>query len=261
MGAPSSAAPLRLAVVGTDTGVGKTRVTALLVRGLRAQGRRVWVHKPVACGGWDGTSADDGRALAALCGDGQDPATVCPYQFPEAASPHLAAAAAGVELRAPDLFAPLGRLCHGHHDLVVEGAGGLATPLSTDRRHLGECLRELNAGLGRPPRPCHPFNLVLVARAGLGTLNHTALTAAMAHGCGLAILGVVVNHVDPGPESGSLAVRTAARELAISAGAPVLAELPYDPGHAQATAQAMNLAAAVLALSPERPEPIAGSDV
>nr|MBA3848259.1 AAA family ATPase [Planctomycetota bacterium] len=47
------------ALVGTDTGVGKTRVAIGLVRGLRAIGRRAWIHKPVACGGWDGRTSED----------------------------------------------------------------------------------------------------------------------------------------------------------------------------------------------------------
>src|SRR5271170_191190 len=50
-----------LAVIGTDTGVGKTRVLTLLVHGLRALGERVWIHKPVACGGFDGSTCEDGR--------------------------------------------------------------------------------------------------------------------------------------------------------------------------------------------------------
>jgi len=272
--------PLRLAVIGTDTGVGKSRVTALLTRGLRAHGRAVWLHKPVACGGWDEATAtaEDGRSLEALCGDGQARGTVCPRQFPAAASPHLAAAEVGAQVLATDLVASLAPLCRGAHDLLVEGAGGLATPLSGDRHHLGEVLRmvieESDAAVKtgshqplhahrHPLRPVHAA--VLVARAGLGTLNHSTLTAMMAHACGLGIIGVVVNHVDAEADPGSLALRTAAREIALSVGAPVLIELPYcphiSPQGADFDAQALELAAAVLAHSAIDPEPVAGVDV
>jgi dethiobiotin synthetase len=268
--------PLRLAVIGTDTGVGKSRVTALLTRGLRAHGRAVWLHKPVACGGWDAATAtaEDGRSLDALCGDGQARTTICPRQFPAAASPHLAAAEVGVQVLATDLVASLAPLCRGPHDLLVEGAGGLATPLSGDRHHLGDVLRlviEEAEAVGKtahhqmlhahrhPLRPVHAA--VLVARAGLGTLNHSSLTAMMAHACGLGIIGVVVNHVDAEADPHSLALRTAAREIALCVGAPVLSELPWDPQGANLDAQALELAAAVLARSVIDPEPVAGMDV
>lgn len=204
--------PLEIAVVGTGTGVGKTRLTSGLVRALRARGRRVWVHKPVACGGWDGTTADDGRALAALAGDGQSVATICPLQFAEAASPHLAARVAGAPIDAAELRRSLAR-CRGDHDLVVEGAGGLLTPLADDRSGIVELL--LAAGIA----------VVIAARADLGTINHTALTVAEARRRGLRVRGIVVSHVTP--DDGSMAVRTAPQEIAALTGMPVLAVCGY----------------------------------
>jgi dethiobiotin synthetase len=221
-------------------------VTGLLTRGLRAHPRRVWLHKPIACGGWDGASAEDGRALAALAGDGQDPATVCPLQFPEPASPHLAAAAAGAFVSAAALRARLAPLCIGDHDLLLEGAGGLATPLASGREHLAALLRDHL----REPGTRRPIGaLLLVARAGLGTINHSALTAAFARAHGLALLGVVLNHPEPDHQDHALALRTAAVELALATGAPVLAEIPHDPAPAGPTlqSQADALALAVLA--------------
>lgn len=218
-----------LALIGTDTGVGKTQVCLALARGLRAGGRRVWLHKPVACGEWDGVSAEDGRRLRAACGDGQDPASVCAHEFPEPCSPHLAAAAAGAALSIAALAAGARRLAAAAPDvLLLETAGGLLAPLAADRRGNADLLAELG------------WPALLVTRPHLGTLNHTALTASEARRRGIRLLGLVLNH--HAPVGDSLAVRSAAGELAALTGLPLLAELPHgaDPGTA--------LAAAVLAV-------------
>lgn len=206
----------RLAVIGTDTGVGKTAVTLLLARGLRALGEAVWLHKPVACGGWDGTSSEDGRALRAACDDGQDPATVCPREFPEPCSPHLAAQAAGHRTTLDQLLQPAtGLQPPAGTVLVLETAGGLLAPLTAAR----ETNADLLAALGWPA--------LLVTRPHLGTLNHTQLTVNECRRRGLRVLGLVINHhqrVEDG-----LAVRSVAAELTALTGLPVLAELPFRP--------------------------------
>ena len=177
---------LKVLVLGTSTEVGKTWVTAGLVRGLRAAGRRVWVHKPVACGDWDGSSCADGRALRALCGDGQDPASICPREFPEACSPHLAAAVAGVRVTLADLLAAVPA---APADLVLETAGGLLAPITHDRRTNAD----LAAALGWPA--------LLVTLPHLGTLNHTQLTVNEARRRGMPLLGLVINHATQVPDS------------------------------------------------------------
>jgi len=205
---------MQLAIIGTDTGVGKTHVTLLLAAGLRALGRQVWLHKPVACGDWDGCSADDGRRLRAAVGDGQDPASVCPYEFPEPMSPHLAAAHAGVKLTAELFDAGLARV-RGNHDLLVEGAGGLLAPLTHDRLSFAELL------------PRWDLPAILVTRPDLGTLNHTALTVRCARAAGVRLLGLVVSCARP--TNSTLAVRMAPAEMTSMTGLPVLAEIPYQP--------------------------------
>ena len=213
----------RLAVIGTDTGVGKTAVTLLLARGLRALGEQVWLHKPVACGGWDGCSSEDGRALRAACGDGQDPATVCPREFPEPCSPHLAAQAAGVEVTLAAILASIAGLeprgpggAGAPRSLILlETAGGLLAPLTSARENnAGLC-----AALGWP--------VLLVTRPNLGTLNHTQLTVNECRRRGLRLLGLVLNHHQP--VAPSLAVTSVASELAALTGVPVLATLPFQP--------------------------------
>ena len=217
---------LECLVTGTDTGVGKTHVVSLLVRSLRAAGRQVWLHKPVACGDWDGERAGDAITLAPLVGDGQDPASLCRHQWPEAASPHLAAAAAGDTVALSSLRQEVSEL-RGEHDLIVEGAGGLLSPLSSDRGTLAD----LAVALQLP--------LLLVTRPHLGTLNHTCLTVTHARACNIPLLGIVINHHEPVAES--LATRTVADELAQLTALPVLAELPHnaDSGHGDALAAAL----------------------
>lgn len=208
---------MRLAVIGTDTGVGKTRVVERLARALRARGQRVWLHKPIACGGWADGASEDGRRLRALGGDGQDPASICPHEFPEPASPHLAAAAAGRAVTLAELVATVRALDvrAGPAWLILETAGGLLTPISCERASNAELL----AALGWP--------LLLVTRPHLGTLNHTCLTVNEARRRGLRLVGLVINAHAPADDS--LAVRTAPAELARLTGVPLLAVLPYMP--------------------------------
>ena len=201
-----------LALIGTDTGVGKSTITAGLCRALRAVGQRVWLHKVIACGGWDGVSAEDGRwhrALAAEADDGQPFAGICPLEFPEACSPHLAAAAVGRQISVEQ--------SPGQPPVVlIEGAGGLLAPLTGDRQGIAEILH--NSGIPA----------IIVTRPNLGTLNHTALTVEVARQRGLPLLGLIINHHQPSDDS--LAVRSAATELAAITGLPVLAEVLWLAG-------------------------------
>jgi dethiobiotin synthetase len=168
-------------VTGTDTGVGKTVVAACIAAALTARGQRVAAFKPVVTGlseepppGWP----HDHRLLALASGQ-PDPRAVSPLLFDAPASPHLAAALAGEEIDAAALLAHA-RTAADHHDvLVVEGVGGLLVPLS-----LAYSVRDLARDLGLP--------LVVAARPGLGTINHTLLTLEAARGAGLAVAAVVL---------------------------------------------------------------------
>ena len=215
-------------VVGTGTGVGKTVVTTLLVQGLRALGRRTWVHKPIACGGWDGTTADDGRTLAKLCGDGQDPVSVCPLQFPEPAAPALAARLAGSRITRETLRDALAR-CRGDHDLVIEGAGGVLSPLTADRHGILDLI-----AASRLP-------VLVVCTTGLGTLNATALTVAAVRQADLPVIGLVLNQASA--PQGTSAEAYAREELEALCALPVMAMVPHAqagaPGGAAALAQAV----------------------
>lgn len=205
----------RLLVIGTDTEVGKTHVTATIVHGLRQLGRKVWIHKSVACGDWDGSSSADGRSLRALSGDGQNPSTICPREFPEDCSPHIAARRNGVRWTLDDMLPMAQQVDQGDHDLILEGAGGLLAPLGTDDCDIRDLARELD------------LPVLLVTRPHLGTLNHTRLTVEVAQMSNMNVIGMVINHHHD--HLTGIAVSYAAAELERLCQIPILAELPYTP--------------------------------
>lgn len=155
-----------LLVTGTDTGVGKTIVAALLCR---ARPGATYV-KP-AQSGLDG-DLPDAEVVARLSGA---PTRQGPG-FADALAPAVAAARAGAAVTRSDLLAPFAGLSHA----IGEGAGGLLVELGTD----GTTLADLAIDLDLP--------LVVVARPGLGTLNHTRLTCEAAWARGVRVLGLVV---------------------------------------------------------------------
>jgi len=185
-------------VTGTDTGVGKTVVSRALLRGLRARGVEVAAMKPIETGvGPDGPL--DALALAEAAG-GRDPLEdVCPLRFALPAAPTVAAAAEGraIDLEIVDrAFARLSRRCEF---VVVEGAGGLLVP-AAERASMAD----LALRLGLP--------VVIVARAALGTINHTLLSVEAADRRRLEVVGVVVSHTDPAPSAADVANLGALRD-------------------------------------------------
>ena len=203
-----------LFVVGTDTGVGKTVVTAAIVRRLRARGQEVVVAKPVATGAGQyegGYLADDTRRLAEAAGHAEY-SQVTPWAFPQAAAPPVAARAQGVELVLADIAAFVKQRAVPDALLLVEGVGGLLCPL-TER----ETVADLAAALGLP--------LVVVARRSLGTLNHTLLTLEVARQRGLRVAGLVVNETTPVQ---GFAEETNVMELCKRIAVPLLAVVPFQ---------------------------------
>lgn len=208
--------PLRgLLVTGTDTGVGKTWVAAGIAAAVRDAGHRVGVYKPVATGVEPGRVSDGDHDVARLWNAAGRPGQierVCPQIFPDPLAPPVAAARAGARVDAA-LLRSGAAWWNGRCDaLVVEGVGGLLCPL-TDT----ETVADLAADLG--------FPLVIVARLGLGTLNHTLMTVEVAERRGLTVAGVVLN--SPEPPSGDLAEQTNPEVLKRWLACPVLARLSH----------------------------------
>jgi dethiobiotin synthetase len=205
-----------LFVTATDTGAGKTFVTAAAARSLRRRGVACRVCKPVATGAeWiDGRLlADDTRLLAEAAGD-PDLDGVTPWTFAAPAAPPVAARLAGAALTLGGLADAARRRAAPGTLVLVEGVGGLLCPL-TER----ETVADLAAVLGLP--------LVVVARRALGTLNHTLLTLEAARARRLAIAGVVVTETTPvrGP-----ADETNVEELCRRIDVPLLAVFAHRAG-------------------------------
>jgi dethiobiotin synthetase len=169
-----------LFVTGTDTGVGKTVVAAAICAALRERGERVAAFKPVVTGldeEPDPAWPRDHELLAAACG--AEPAEITPLTFGPPASPHLAAALGGTHIEPAELVRAAHAVFEGADVLVVEGVGGLLVPLT-----LGYAVRDLALALALP--------LVVAARPGLGTINHTLLTLEASRAAGLSVAGIVL---------------------------------------------------------------------
>jgi dethiobiotin synthetase len=180
---------ITFAVTGTDTGVGKTVVSCAVIAACVARGLRVGVMKPVETGVTDSSQGDSAKLARAAGYDGPGP-DVAPYSFAAALAPHVAARAAGVTIDPGRLDAAFGRVQRGCDLVVVEGAGGLLTPLTTDLA--------FDALFAR-----WQARLVIVAADRLGVLNHVRLTVAAAGDAGLRVQAIVLNAVDPGYRDGS----------------------------------------------------------
>jgi dethiobiotin synthetase len=166
-----------LFVTGTDTGVGKSVLAASACAALAARGERVAAFKPVVTGldGEPGEFGYDHELLASAASSGQAPEDVAPYRFGPPLSPHLAAELAGERIEPAQLLAA----ARAHELLVCEGVGGLLVPITT-----GYLVRDLAIDLGLP--------VIVAARTGLGTINHTLLTVEAARTAGLRVAGVVM---------------------------------------------------------------------
>ncbi len=177
-----------LFVTATDTGVGKTVVSAALLAAMAGEGELVRAYKPAITGLEDqaeiaarGEWPADHELLGAVAG--MDPDEVAPLRYGPAVSPHLAAALAGERIEPAGLLAGA-RLDEDAANLVVEGVGGLLTPLADD---FSVC--DLALALALP--------VLIAARPGLGTINHTLLTLRVARAAGLDVRAVVLT---PWPE-------------------------------------------------------------
>jgi dethiobiotin synthetase len=173
-----------LFVTATDTGVGKSVLSAALVAAIAAAGEDVAAHKPVVTGLQEPEPVAPGAVawppdheLLGLAA-GMTPEDVSPLRFGPAVSPHLAALLAGAEVEGAAMVAAAR---HAGRDrlIVVEGVGGLLVPLSGSY-----LVRDLAAELGLP--------VLIAARPGLGTISHTLLTLEAATAAGLDVRAVVL---------------------------------------------------------------------
>jgi dethiobiotin synthetase len=184
---------IRIGVTGTDTAVGKTYLSTVLLALLRRKGLNVAAMKPVETGVERDDPASDAARLRDAAGMDDSLDHVRPILISEPLAPWVALSRAGggVDLNALD--DAFHALCEGRDAILVEGAGGLLVPLTRDLAYDG-----LFVGWG--------LDLVVVAGNRRGTLNHTMLTVRAAHDAGLRVRGVILNAL--GPDRNGIAERT-----------------------------------------------------
>jgi dethiobiotin synthetase len=203
-----------LFVTGTDTAVGKTVLAAAIVAALRAQGRAVQAFKPLITGLQqppEGPWPHDHELLAEVSGAAPDEVAVIRYDPP--VSPHLAAELSGQPVDPSNLVRETRERFRDGHLTIAEGAGGLLVPITEDYD-----MRALARDLG--------FPVLIAARSGLGTINHTLLTVEAARRAGLRLAGVVLT---PWPSAPSPVEQSNRVTIGHLAGLEV-SVLPHIPG-------------------------------
>lgn len=202
-----------LVVTGTSTGVGKTVVTAAIAALAVASGCRVAVVKATQTGVRAGQPGDVDE-VQRLVGSPITCGEVARYSEPLA--PVTAARRAGLAPVTPGIVAAAVRTLAAEHDLVLlEGTGGLLVPLDD----AGGTLADIAVSLAAP--------VLVVATAGLGTLNHTALTAEALRTRGVSCAGIVIGEWPAEPD---LAARCNLTDLPAVTGLPLLGALPAGAG-------------------------------
>ena len=180
-----------LFIAGTNTDVGKTLVTAGILRHLRKQGLDVVSMKPVQTGGLAGTEGlmapdlDFHLAASGLSITPEERALMIPYVYEPACSPHLAGRLAGHYVNLDHCQSCGEQLAAAHQGVIIEGAGGLMTPLNEEETQLGLVIQ-----FGAP--------VLLVAHIGLGTISHCLLTLETLREAEVPIAGVIFNATAPG---------------------------------------------------------------
>jgi dethiobiotin synthetase len=206
-------------VAGTDTGVGKTLVTAALAVRLRRLGRSVGVMKPIETGITPATIArSDAARLQAIVESEETLGAICPYQFELPLAP-LGAAQAERRVINPRVIRQVYRLLASRYEcIVVEGIGGVRVPITP-----ASDLMDLMHGL--------KLRVIVVGRAGLGGINHALLTVDALRRRKISVVALVLNRTCPVRSSVMrLQEKTTMDALRKQAGLAVLGPLPYEPG-------------------------------
>lgn len=169
-------------MTGTGTDIGKTVVTTLLADFLSVNGRRIFPYKPIQTG----AEKEDGRLLAPdpeiyKFLDLEHPDKHYTYLLETPSSPHLAATKENIVYDFAKIYAHINALQNQYDGIVAEGAGGLYVPITEE----GYCMIDLMKELS--------FPVILVAEAGLGTINHTVLSIKALEACEIPIAGIILN--------------------------------------------------------------------
>ncbi len=193
-------------IIATDTGIGKTITTLVLATLLKEKGMNVGVMKPVQCGGSDARFLKNSLGLKDSLGE------INPFFAPEPLSPHLAFKRQKKSINPQKILKVCEKLRKSYDLLLIEGAGGLMVPLR-EEYFVTDLIRDLNA------------EVIIVARLGLGTINHTLLTVEQAKAKGLKVKGIIFCQNKKG-ESG-ISERTNPRTIEKLGGVAILGTIPY----------------------------------
>ncbi len=211
-----------LFITATDTGVGKTLVAEAIARWFFKRGQTVAVLKPAASGcphRREGLVSEDAELLAAASETHHPLDLICPNCFAEPLAPGVAARRAGKPMDWPAVQRSIDLMSPGADVMIVEGAGGVLVPFD-DRTLVRDVIHALN------------IPAVVVARASLGTVNHTLLTVESLSAAGITVAGVVINRYPT--DLVGIAEETSHREIERIGKVPVLCLVPderIDPPH------------------------------
>lgn len=200
-------------VTGTDTGIGKTFASCVLLAAWRTRGVRAAGMKPVASGSRmtrNGLRNEDAEALIAASDPAPAYADCNPFAFAEPIAPHIAARLRGVEINLEPVLSAYARIADLGDHVVVEGVGGWAVPFS-DSLMQADLVRALQ------------LPVILVVGLRLGCLNHALLSARTIESDGCKIAGWIANRIDPAMEHADANIATLRKRIA----APLLGALDY----------------------------------
>ncbi len=193
-------------ITATDTGVGKTLTSFALGVLMQEKWLDVGYMKPVQCAG------DDALFIKKSLGLSDSLEKINPFFAPEALSPHLAFKRAKIEINIPHIIETFHEIQRQHDVTIVEGAGGLLVPIKNNY-FVADLIRDLD------------LDVIIVARPGLGTINHTLLTIKQAEGLGIRVKGVVFNTLSE--EKLSIPEKTNPQAIEQLSGVPILGVLPF----------------------------------
>jgi dethiobiotin synthetase len=206
-------------ITGTDTGVGKTYVTATLLVELRSRGVHAAAFKPIACGTG---GRHDAEIYAEIMDHEQPLNAINPVYLRHPLAPSVAARLEHKPVDLRQVFRSYQRLAAHYEVVLVEGAGGLMVPIRNNY-FVGDLARALR------------LPLIVVARLGLGTINHSLLTVRQARAMGLKVQGIILNDTIGGRRG--LAERTNIKIVPELCGRPLLGVVPYGKRGMSATAR------------------------
>ncbi|RJQ49862.1 MAG: dethiobiotin synthase [Nitrospiraceae bacterium] len=202
-------------IAGTDTGVGKTFVASGLIIAFRAAGNAVCPMKPIETGCISRKGQlvpEDALKLVQSAGIHESLDLVNPYRFRQPLAPAVASDLERTVIKKNKILSAYKQLSCKYDVMIVEGAGGIMAPVYKKYLFL-DLIKDLN------------LPIAIVARAGLGTINHTLLTIKAAQSMGIDVTGVIVNNTSKSATDVSL--KTNPRMIEKLSGRPVLGIVPF----------------------------------